>query len=114
MGIIAFEWTGAVLGLLGAFLLATHTTMSRYDWLAFLGANAALIEFALAIGAHGLLVQQRGFTATTLLGIHRSRLYSADTQRLTAVAAQQGAAAIGTSETQRSGRRPLQAKPSRS
>jgi len=32
--------------------------------------------FALAIGAHGLLVQQLGFTATTLLGLRRSGLWA--------------------------------------
>jgi hypothetical protein len=70
----AFEWIGALLGLLGAFLLATHSPISRYGWLAFLGANVAMTAFALAIGAHGLLVQQVGFTATTLLGLRRSGL----------------------------------------
>ena len=76
MEVIALEWIGAVLGLLGAFLLATHTSISRYGWLAYLGANIAMTGFALAIGAHGLLVQQLGFTATTVLGIHRSGLWA--------------------------------------
>ena len=31
--------------------------------------------FAIAIGAHGLLVQQLGFTATTMLGLRRSGLW---------------------------------------
>ena len=73
---VALEWIGAVLGLLGAFLLATHTSISRYGWLAFLGANAAMTGFAIAIGAHGLLVQQLGFTATTLIGLRRSVLWT--------------------------------------
>ena len=46
-----FEWTGAVLGLLGAFLLATHSAVSRYGWLAFLIANFAMMAFAVSIGA---------------------------------------------------------------
>lgn len=73
---VALEWTGALLGLLGGFLLATHTSISRYGWFGFLGANLAMTSFAIAIGAHGVLVHQRGFTATTLLGIHRSGLWA--------------------------------------
>jgi drug/metabolite transporter (DMT)-like permease len=70
----AFEWGGALLGLLGAFLLATHSRVSRYGWLAFLAANVAMIAFAVGISAYGLLVQQIGFTCTSLLGIHRAWL----------------------------------------
>jgi hypothetical protein len=76
VAVVAFEWAGAFLGLLGAFLLATHSRLSRYGWLAFLGANMAMTAFAVMIGAHGLLVQQLGFTATTLLGLRRSGLWS--------------------------------------
>lgn len=72
MPVAAFEWTGALLGLLGAFLLATHSRVSRYGWLAYLGANVAMTAFAASIGAHGLLIQQLGFTITTLLGLYRS------------------------------------------
>jgi hypothetical protein len=72
--VAAFEWTGALLGLLGAFLLATHSRVSRYGWLAYLGANVAMTAFAAAIGAYGLLIQQLGFTITTLLGLYRSGL----------------------------------------
>jgi hypothetical protein len=68
----AMEWAGAILGLLGAFLLATHTRFSRYGWWAFLAANIALGAFAIGIGRNGLLLQQVGFVATSLLGIFRS------------------------------------------
>lgn len=74
MPVAAFEWTGALLGLLGAFLLATHSRVSQYGWLAYLGANVAMTAFAASIGAHGLLIQQLGFTVTTLLGLYRSGL----------------------------------------
>lgn len=66
------EWAGSLSGLLGAFLLATHTRVSRYGWLAFLAANVTMIGFALGIGRYGLLVQQLGFMATSLLGIYRA------------------------------------------
>ena len=72
-----FEWAGALLGLLGAFLLATNTKASRYGWYAFLGANVAKIGFAVNIDAKGLLLQQIGFTCTSLLGLYRSRVPAA-------------------------------------
>lgn len=74
MNAVVLEWIGALLGLSGAFLLATHSPLSRYGWLAYLGANFAMAAFALSIDAHGLLFQQIGFTAATLLGIWRSDL----------------------------------------
>ena len=66
------EWAGALCGLAGAFLLATHSRYSRFGWFAFLAANLALVGFSIGIGRYGLLVQQVGFTATTLLGICRA------------------------------------------
>jgi len=74
MPVAAFEWTGSLLGLVGAFLLATHSPLSRYGWVAYLGANVAMTAFAATIGAHGLLVQQLGFTIATMLGLYRSGL----------------------------------------
>lgn len=68
----AWEWTGCALGLLGAFLLATDTSVSRYGWVAFLVANVAVIVFARGIRANGLLLQQTGFMATSLLGLYRA------------------------------------------
>lgn len=67
------EWSGSLLGLLGAFLLATNTKASKFGWFAFLAANVAMIAFAMLIDARGLLLQQVGFTATSLLGIYRVR-----------------------------------------
>lgn len=66
------EWTGSLLGLLGAFMLATHSRVSRYGWLAFLVANIAMVGFALGIERYGLFVQQLGFMGTSLLGIYRA------------------------------------------
>jgi len=40
------EWSASVLGLLGAFLLATNSRASRYGWPAFLVANVAMMIFA--------------------------------------------------------------------
>ena len=68
------EWTGSLLGLLGAFLLATNSAVSPYGWVAFLAANLAMIGFAWRIRRYGLMVQQLGFTATSLLGLFRCGL----------------------------------------
>ena len=69
---LALEWSGCILGLGGAAVLATNTSASRYGWIAFLMANFAVIGFARMIRAHGLLVQQCGFMLTSLLGIYRA------------------------------------------
>jgi hypothetical protein len=66
------EWAGSLSGLLGALLLATHTRVSRYGWVAFFVANLAMIGFAIGIARYGLLVQQIGFLATSVLGICRA------------------------------------------
>lgn len=66
------QWSGSMLGLLGAFVLATNTKISRYGWIAFLLANFAMIAFALEDKAWGLATQQVGFCLTSLLGIYRS------------------------------------------
>lgn len=71
----ALEWGGAATGLLGAFLLATHTRVSPYGWIAFLVANVLLAAFALGIERYGLLTQQLGFTATSLLGVYRAGFF---------------------------------------
>lgn len=70
--IAILEWSGSLCGLTGAFLLATHSRLSRYGWVAFLVANIAMVGFAMGIGRYGLLVQQLGFMATSLLGIYRA------------------------------------------
>lgn len=71
----ALEWTGSLLGLLGSFLLATHTQVSRYGWIAFLIANIATALFAYSIGRYGLLVQQVGFMGTSALGLYRAGFF---------------------------------------
>lgn len=70
--VAVLEWSGSLCGLTGAFLLATHTRLSRYGWVAFFVANISMVGFALGIGRYGLLVQQLGFMATSLLGMYRA------------------------------------------
>lgn len=70
------EWSGSVISLIGAFLLAININCSRYGWLAFLVANFVMIGWGLTIHAHGLVMQQLGFTITSLIGLHRTGLLS--------------------------------------
>lgn len=70
------EWGGSLVGLLGAFLLATKSRLSRYGWVAFLVANIVMIVFAYAISRHGLLIQQLGFMGTSLYGMKGAGFFS--------------------------------------
>ncbi len=73
--IAVLEWSGALIGLLGAFLLATHSRVSRYGWVAFLIGNIVMLVFAFSIMRMGLLVQQIGFLGTTILGLKRAGFF---------------------------------------
>lgn len=75
-GLLLLEWSGSLLGLTGAFLLATHAQFSEYGWIAFFLANLAMIGFAVGIRRYGLLVQQIGFTATSVLGMYKAGFMS--------------------------------------
>lgn len=67
-----FEWVGCITSLVGALLLAIHTSISRWGWVVFFAANLAMLAFAFGIERHGLFLQQIGFTGTSLLGIYRA------------------------------------------
>jgi len=65
------EWSGSLMGLVGAFLLALNTQISGWGFVAFLVSNLFWIAFALRQKAWGLLTMQAGFTASSVLGILR-------------------------------------------
>ncbi len=65
------EWTGTLTGLLGALLLSLNTELSGYGFIFFLLSNIAWICFALRTRSYGLLTQQIGFSATSILGVVR-------------------------------------------
>lgn len=65
------ECAAAVFGLAGTVLLANNGPHAGWGFVAYLVSNAGWIAFAWA-GRHWfLLVQQIGFTATSLWGISR-------------------------------------------
>lgn len=68
---VAIEWAGSLLGLLGAFLLATNSPISGFGFVAFLVSNVCWIGCAVHRKVGALLVMQLGFMATSILGITR-------------------------------------------
>ncbi|MDR2837756.1 MAG: hypothetical protein LBV49_04185 [Azonexus sp.] len=65
------QWFGCAFGLLGALLVATNCRFSRWGFVAYLFSNAAWIAYSILIGAPGLLLQQVGFSITSLIGVWR-------------------------------------------
>lgn len=63
------EWTGSLVGLLGAAMLASGGVNAGRGFVAFLVSNFCWIGFGLLQGATGLVVMQVGFTLTSLVGI---------------------------------------------
>jgi hypothetical protein len=70
-GTRAIEAGAACCGLLGALLLAGRGEHAGFGWIAFLASNGGWIAFAVIRRHRWLLLQQVGFTATSLLGIWR-------------------------------------------
>lgn len=64
------EWTGATLGIMGALLLALHTTYSGWGFVAFLLSNGSWLAYARLRNASGLFVMQVFFTLISTLGIY--------------------------------------------
>ena len=65
------EWIGALLGVIGALLLALNMRFSQWGWVAFLVSNIFLITYTVLTGQWGLLTMQLIFTGTSVLGIYR-------------------------------------------
>ena len=66
-----YEWIGAIAGLVGSYVLATHGHYADWGFFFYLFSNACFIVFAVRGHHTGLLVMQVGFTFTSLLGIHK-------------------------------------------
>lgn len=69
--IAVLEWSGCVLGVLGALLLATNTRISKCGWIAFLASNGFWIAYGIVAGAYGVLVMQAAFSVTSSIGLWR-------------------------------------------
>jgi hypothetical protein len=69
MSITGLEAVAAVLGLVGATLLAIGARWFAFGWLSFLASNFAGVAFAADAGLHWMLAQQIGFTCTSAFGV---------------------------------------------
>ncbi len=65
-----FEWLGALMGLLGSWMVAMDGDLSKYGFIGFLVSNLCWIAFGLRKKAWGLLTMQVGFTGSSLLGLY--------------------------------------------
>jgi len=65
------EWSGSLLAVIGAGLLATRGRYVGYGFVFFLVSNVFWITYALAIADNKILFMQIAFTFTSLLGIYR-------------------------------------------
>lgn len=64
------QWLGCFFSLLGAFLLALNCQYSGWGFVAFLAANICWIIYAWIGRVPGLMLQNLGFLATSLIGIY--------------------------------------------
>ena len=66
-----FEWVGAVTGIAGAAMVASHSKYSPYGWISFLVSSSCMSVFAVMTQAWGLLLLEGCFILTNLLGLWR-------------------------------------------
>ena len=83
MNIELVEWGGSLSGLIGAALLAANAKISPLGWWFFLASNLLMITFAILGNHTGLLVQQCGFTITSIVGIMRSHRSISTSKQIT-------------------------------
>ncbi|VVE36189.1 nicotinamide mononucleotide transporter [Pandoraea terrigena] len=66
------EWAGAVLGVIGSYLLAENRAFSRYAWPIWIGSNACLIAYFASIHSWGVLAMQAIYLLSSVRGLYRS------------------------------------------
>lgn len=67
----ALEPTGAALGILGALLIATNTSVSHLGWVPFVMSSLMLTVFYKTKGHRYLLVMSLVYTGINCLGLYR-------------------------------------------
>ncbi|MGY6257272.1 hypothetical protein ACXIVK_27825 [Paraburkholderia caledonica] len=68
----ALEWVGAVLGVIGSYLLAENRSFSRYAWPIWIGSNSCLIAYFATIHSWGVLAMQAIYLLSSIRGLYRS------------------------------------------
>jgi len=64
-----FEWSGCLLGILGAVLVAVKSPHARWAWLLWLVSNASWTVYGLATANYALALQQGAFMITSAIGL---------------------------------------------
>lgn len=68
-GLLLAEVASALLGVMGALLLATKSRWAPWAWVLWLASNAGWIAFGLAGGHWFLLAQNAVFAVTSAMGV---------------------------------------------
>jgi|TARA_R110001606_G_C15404705_1_gene654285 nicotinamide riboside transporter PnuC len=66
-----YEFLGAVVGVIGAALVASHSEYADWGFVCFLVSNVMFITFALQLKLNWLLIMQVVFTVTSIVGIYQ-------------------------------------------
>lgn len=64
-----FEWSGCLLGILGAVLVAVKSPHARWAWVFWLVSNASWTVYGLATENYALALQQGAFMITSAVGL---------------------------------------------
>ena len=68
--LVFIEWTGSIIGLIGALLLALNNDWSKYGFVVFLLSNVCWVLYGYKTNSWGMLVMQMGFTIISAYGIY--------------------------------------------
>jgi len=63
------EWTGCLMGLAGAAVLASKKPWAAWGWALFLVSNGFLVAYGIVAGASGITTMQVGYTITSSFGV---------------------------------------------
>lgn len=68
---LTLEWAGALMAVMGAFLVAINTGYSKHGYLLLTASSFLLIPFFRHINAKGLFLMQLVFLVINLVGVWR-------------------------------------------
>lgn len=64
-----FEWSGCLLGILGAVLVAVKSPHAHWAWVLWLVSNVSWTIYGLATENYALALQQGAFMITSAIGL---------------------------------------------
>ncbi|MCK5725818.1 MAG: hypothetical protein KAH22_03205 [Thiotrichaceae bacterium] len=69
--VLALEWGGAILSIIGASLLALNISISPWAYVVYTASSLLLLAWALQQKAYGIVAQNSIFTLINIVGIYR-------------------------------------------